>query len=667
MDSPLVLAEPLGLVPVLVGLSSGFAVAAAGLVLAVALVVFLVDLRLTDLTQPMRCLVRVCAVVLLVVGIALLEQALFVGTFGLGAFIASLVAVALTAVAVLTAARVASPASSTPFPEPAAVADNARDEASGLVQEAQSAAERPTAESWNWIVRLVDIADMTELQQFILDRLMRLLDATGATLLMTDANGTSFEPAFSTLERAQADQRHILPAASPLVVYLTKHRRPALRSTLSGERSRAAANIIREMDALGADLVLPLVARGRLLAMAAFGPCLDEAGYAELSLERAALEADVMAAVADNVRTHNRVLQEQFRTAVLLEQLSLGVIAADHTATIVACNLAARRILGQGRALEGRPVADLGETLAGLLAPQNPDGNELDQHDTLLEVEGRGEVPVRLTAAPVRGPLDAPGRLLVIEDLSERRSLETKLHGAKRLASVGTLAAELAHEIRNPLVSIKTFTQLLPERVEDREFQIKFAKVAEREVDAINRIVDRLLNFADASELRPQPADMEALTREVLELHFPDFEAQHIDVQMDLAPGAPQVYVDRDKVKQVLRNVIANAVQAMPAGGRLAVTTILLGEPGAPPSAYRMVIRDSGCGIPKDKLSKVFDPFYTTRERGFGLGLSLARHVMEEHGGSIEIESVMGRGTAVTLLFPLAQKVKNSAETKLHA
>ena len=656
MDLPQTMADPAGLVSDVVGLSSGLAVAAAGIVLAASLAVFTFERRFTDLERPLRVLVRVCAVVLLVVGTALLEQAVLVGALSLSAFVASLLAVALAAGAVIAAARVIGPAPPSETPAPAAEAAPAAADA------------RPAVESWGWVLQLVDLADLTELQQFILERLSNVLHASGGSLLLADESGTSFALTFSTLERGLFAGRPVLPAASPLVVYLVRHRRPALRSTLGRQRSRATANIIKEMDTLGADVVLPLISRGRLLAMAALGRCLDEPGYAEDAIERAALEAEVMAAVADNVRAHNRMLQEQLRTAVLLEQLSLGVIAADHAGTVVACNRAARRILGQGRSFEGRPTSVLGEALARFLSPGGAGGDEPAEQEMLLDVEGRGQVPVRLTAAALRGPLDAPGRLLVIEDLSERRTLETKLRDARHLASIGTLAAELAHEIRNPLVSIKTFTQLLPERIEDHAFQLNFAKVAEREVDAINRIVDRLLNFADSSELQPEPTDVEALVREVLELHFPELHAQHIEAEISFAPGAPQVHVDRDKVRQVLRNVISNAAQAMPAGGRLGITTVLLGEAdGGPPSTYRMVITDSGCGITTETLAKVFNPFFTTRERGFGLGLPLARHVMEDHGGSIEIQSIPGRGTSVTLTFPMTQRVKNSAETELRA
>jgi signal transduction histidine kinase len=656
LDLPQAMADPAGLAPDVVGLSSGLAVAAAGIVLAASLGVFIFERRLPDLTRPLRLLVRVCAVVLLVVGAALLEQALSVRSLGVGAFAASLLAVALAAIAVLAAARVMSPGPPSQSAEPATASPRG------------AAAGPSDVESWRWVLQLVDMADMTELQHFILERLSNLLHASGGRLLLADENGASFKLTFSTLKRALLDGRTALPAASPLVVYLLRQRRPALRLALDRQRSRAMANIAREMNALGAELVLPLISRGRLLAMAAFGPCLDAPGYAEDAVERAVLEAEVMAAVVDNVRANNRVLQEQLRTAVLLEQLSLGVIAADHAGTIIACNRAARRILGQGRSLEGQSAQTLGEALASFLSPNAPGGDEPVQQEVLLDIEGRGQVPVHLTAAAVRGPLEVPGRLLVIEDLSERRALETTLRGARHLASIGTLAAELAHEIRNPLVSIKTFTQLLPERIEDQQFQLKFAKVAEREVDAINRIVDRLLNFADASELWLEPVDLEALTREVLELHFPELETQHIDVEIKGTPGAPQVHVDRDKVRQVLRNVISNSVQAMPAGGRLQISTVALGETAdRPPRSCRMVIRDSGCGIPESKLPKVFDPFYTTRERGFGLGLSLARHVMEEHGGAIQIESTPRLGTAVTLTFPMAQKVRNSAETELRA
>jgi len=268
----------------------------------------------------------------------------------------------------------------------------------------------------------------------------------------------------------------------------------------------------------------------------------------------------------------------------------------------------------------------------------------------------------------VRGPLDAPGHLLLIEDLSERRALESELRRARQLALVGTLAAEMAHEIRNPLVSIKTFSQLLPERLNDQQFQLKFAQIARREFDAIGRIIDRLLNLAGPSESVRRPVDLAVLATEVLELLAPEIQAQQIVVETDFASGSPPLLVDGDRVKQVVRNVVTNAVQAMPTGGRLGIAGSTQTEKGnSVPTAYRMIIEDTGCGIPREDLANVFNPFFTTRERGFGLGLSLARNVMDEHGGSIEIESEPGRGTCVTVTLPLASSVKNVERSAFHA
>jgi signal transduction histidine kinase len=217
-------------------------------------------------------------------------------------------------------------------------------------------------------------------------------------------------------------------------------------------------------------------------------------------------------------------------------------------------------------------------------------------------------------------------------------------------------------------VTIKTFSQLLPERLTDKDFQLRFANLAQREVDAIGRIIERLLNYAGPTELARVPISLEAVAHEVIERLAPDLQAQQIAVETNFARSAPPLPADHDQITQVLRNVMINAVQAMPSGGVLRISTAVdAADEGPEPATYRMVIADTGCGIPKEKLANVFNPFFTTKERGFGLGLSRARNVMEEHGGSIEIDSEPGRGTTVTLVFPLAHSVENSHPSTLQA
>lgn len=526
---------------------------------------------------------------------------------------------------------------------------------------------RRTIEDWRWVAQLVDLTDLVELQQFAIERLTGLLRARGGAILLADPSGATFTVTHSTIEGDLVGNRTALDARAPLPMLIAKRRVPVQRAQL-GLGSRGVAAVLGDLDVLHAELVIPLIVRGQILGMMAFGRCEARESYAGEAIEQAMREAEVIAAVIENAQVHNLALQAKFRADALLEQLTLGVIAADDSGTIVTCNRAARRILALGRSLEGRLAEEFGSALSALLRPGERAVGEGEAHEMVLDVKGRGEVPVRIRAAAVGGPLDVPGRLLLIEDLSERRALESELRRARQLASLGTLAAEMAHEIRNPLVSIKTYSQLLPERLGDRDFQLMFARVAQREVDAISRITDRLLDFAGPSDFVREPTELEHLVAEVIELLSPDLQANKIAVETAFAPDAPSVAVNRDQIKQVLRNIMTNAVQAMPSGGRVRITASMRSErSGSMPGAYVMVIEDTGCGIPKEKLAKVFDPFFTTRERGFGLGLSLARHAMEEHGGSIEIESEPRRGTKVTLMFPLVHLIKNINRSELRA
>ncbi len=585
-------------------------------------------------------------------GVGLLEHALLVDALRAAPLVASIIGAGFVTGVVLLAARLirhaGAPAAADSF-----TAASRRGYSPGT-----------SIEDWRWLVQLVDLTDLTELQQFVVERLTGVLHAADGAILLADATGSAYEVSYSTLGRDVLGDRPILPADAPLAQRAAKRREPIVRAALTG--GRGDASVLDGLESLRAELVIPLVVRGRLLGMVSAGRCLDPEGYSDAAVKRVMREAHVIAAVVENVRIYNLAMHEKLRTDVLLEQLTLGVVATDGSGTIVACNRAAREILKLDTSPEGRPAATLGPGLAAFLGPGGTGAEPRTLQELILDVPGRGEVPVLLRGAVVRSALEVPGRMLLIEDLSERRALESDLRGAKQLASVSTLAAEMAHEIRNPLVSIKTFSQLLPERLDDQAFQLKFADIAQREVDAIGRIIDRLLNYAEPGKLRRAPMKIDQLARQVLDLLAPELDEQRVSVETDFEPSAPEVIVDADKVKQVLRNVVANAVQAMPAGGRLGITTTATGwRPGSGPTAYRVTIKDSGCGIPKSRLTKVFEPFFTTRERGFGLGLSRAKHVMEEHGGSIEIDSAPGRGTTVTLMFALAQRVGESEHPTL--
>ena len=232
-------------------------------------------------------------------------------------------------------------------------------------------------------------------------------------------------------------------------------------------------------------------------------------------------------------------------------------------------------------------------------------------------------------------------------ELTRTREL---LARADRLSALGTIAAGLTHEIRNPLVSVRTFMQLLPERLHDAEFLGAFRELALTEVERISRLLNDLLDFSRPSPPQRDPTDLNEVVEQVARLL--DAEARREDVTLvcDLDPELPPVILDDGQIKQVLMNVFLNAIEASGAGGRVDITTHVEGEAGA-----RMCVvgvSDSGSGIAGHHADQIFDPFFTTKETGNGLGLFIARQIMAEHGGRIAPAPRDGGGTVFSIHLP---------------
>jgi PAS domain S-box-containing protein len=268
-------------------------------------------------------------------------------------------------------------------------------------------------------------------------------------------------------------------------------------------------------------------------------------------------------------------------------------------------------------------------------------------------------VPVEASAAPLRG---AEGKELgvvgVFRDVSAVRELEEQLRRSDRLAALGTFAAGLAHEIKNPLTSLRTFSRLLSQKFEDARFRETFERVVPRELERINAIVDRLLQLARPTRLHVGPVRLPLLLDRALELHAAQIEAKQVEVEREYAAGFPTIQADAEHLYQAVLNLVGNALEAMASGGRL-VLRVGWGEEedlllhARPRRHVRVEIEDTGVGIPPDEVDKVFDPFFTTKAGGTGLGLAVTHKIIEDHGGTISVRSVPGRGTTFKVLLPL--------------
>lgn len=223
-----------------------------------------------------------------------------------------------------------------------------------------------------------------------------------------------------------------------------------------------------------------------------------------------------------------------------------------------------------------------------------------------------------------------------------RRSQEI-IRRADRSSALGTLAAGIAHEINNPLVAIQTFFQLAPQRLHDQEFLTEFLTLTSEEVKRITRLISDLLSFARSPIPSTTDVDLNDLLDTVIRLLEPQLRKARVAVRRDLAADLPVTRGDHDQLKQVLLNILLNAVQAMPDGGTLTVASREVTHNGA--RVCQVAVRDTGCGIPAELLDDIFNPFLTTKEKGTGLGLSISNQVISEHGGFITVESEVGVGS----------------------
>ncbi len=281
---------------------------------------------------------------------------------------------------------------------------------------------------------------------------------------------------------------------------------------------------------------------------------------------------------------------------------------------------------------------------------------------------GRGDLSQRIEVAS----LDELGRLSaafneMTTQLVRVRELEERLRRADRLAALGTMAAGIAHDIRNPLTSILIFSQLMSLHHDDPDVRAKFDRVVPRELERVQAVIEDMMELARASTLNLEPTNLNEVLTQVLELYESQATALGIKISREFASELPFCLADRKRLHRCFSNLIANGIQAMASGGDLGVRTDrvpALEFPDLPAdisiegardgSKIRVVISDTGQGIPPDRLSRIFDPFYTTKEKGLGLGMAITHRIIDDHKGSIDVQSQVGLGSTFTIHLPVS-------------
>lgn len=323
----------------------------------------------------------------------------------------------------------------------------------------------------------------------------------------------------------------------------------------------------------------------------------------------------------------------------ILESLSTGVLVMNDCGTISRSNRAAEALLGATDAeLRNRQASDV---LAGA---------GLGLYDRPQRI---GQAVVSISQVPLHNDSGVrSGHLILFQDITRIYQLEEQLQRKDRLAAMGELIGRIAHEIRNPLGSVELFASMLQRDLDEHSSARRYAQQISQAVQAMDRLLANLLLYTRPVRLARGWHTAESLIGESIRLAAHAITKVPVDIRVDISEEIPSIWCHDGQLKQVLVNLVVNAVQAMPNGGLLVIS--LCPEPsqalGIP--AVRLTVRDSGVGIDPAHRSRIFDPFFSTKDEGTGLGLAIVYSIVDAHQGRIDVESTVGQGTACSIILP---------------
>jgi two-component system sensor histidine kinase HydH len=337
----------------------------------------------------------------------------------------------------------------------------------------------------------------------------------------------------------------------------------------------------------------------------------------------------------------------------VVAQLPVGLIATDRDGRIAFFNGVAARLTGMAQ------TDALGHLPGEVLPPQlfdlkifHDQGQAIIEKEMECRVGGQNSVPVSVSAARIINEDNQDvGLVMILRDLGEVRRLQEEIRRQEKLAALGGLAAGVAHEIRNPLSSIKGLATYFAGKFAEGSEDRRVARVMTQEVDRLNRVISELLEFARPTDVKPQPTDINQLVRHSIKLVQQDAAAKRVEVTQHLDNEMGQVEVDPDRVSQCLLNLYLNAFDAMSDGGRLSVSTWM-----GTNNQLHIEVTDSGGGIEAGDMDQIFNPYFTTKPKGTGLGLPIVHKIMEAHGGRVQVNSTPGQGARFELIFPCRVK-----------
>ncbi|MEI6808078.1 MAG: ATP-binding protein [bacterium] len=422
--------------------------------------------------------------------------------------------------------------------------------------------------------------------------------------------------------------------------------------------------VLHEMEVQEVSLAMGLYFKGNMNGILLISARNSGQMYDRLDQDTLQILCRELGVAIENARLYNQVQDDKIYNDILLDNIVSGIIAVDISGVVTVFNREAQRLTQlAGQDVLNQPLDRLPAIVATAFRSTLADGHGLRDADVALSRPNGIALQVRMGTSVFCGHTGSPlGALMVLHDQTAVRQLEAQIRRNDRLASVGTLAASMAHEVKNPLVALKTFAQLLPTRYEDPDFRTTFSSLVGQEVTRIDAIVNQLLNFSRPAQPSLKPLDLHDVLEHTLNLAQHQLKQLNIVLQSKLNAPRNRILGNRDLLVQVFLNFYLNAIDAMEESGVLRIYTENVVVPTGVRDLWgqaivtdhiRVIIQDSGKGLSAEALTHMFDPFYTTKTNGTGLGLSVAHGIIQEHSGAIDVESTLGIGTTFSVVLPL--------------
>ena len=437
-----------------------------------------------------------------------------------------------------------------------------------------------------------------------------------------------------------------------LVRWLELHAHLISRNQLAQtpeDRSRALMR--RALDMFGAEVIVPLFAQNTVLGWIFFGNRVTGQLFDDRGLESLTVLAEHVSTILENAFLYEEATVQKTLAETLLKSIPPGIVAVDMDATVRWFNPRAEKILGiSSTEALNKPVERVGNKLAGLLR-EALEAKESLPRQQWIDATTRRSVSVE--ARRLADNESTLGAVAVINDLTAEETIREKQSLVDRAAFWTDLAASMSHEIRNPLVAIKTFAQLLPERFDDADFRKEFKQIVVQEIDRLDKIITQINNFAHPPELILKSIDVRAPVKKGLEIARSRFGINgKVEIETSLPSDLPRVLGDESALAEAFAHLVANAAEASADRNKpqISLSAKRLRE-GKQAAAVVITVRDNGHGIAPDIKEKIFSPFCTTKPRGMGLGLPIVKRTVFDHHGRVEVDST-AKGTLVSVVLP---------------